>query len=122
MIKTLSLLAGASLLALSTAAAAEEPVVLSEAALDSVTAAGVVEFNTDIFKNVDITKTVFLEVDKDVDAVVFIDGRLATAEASADALGEDALAETDTFAQVDDTGAFAFSESLAATDDNGGTP
>ena len=28
----------------------------------------------------------------------------------------------DTFAQVDDTGAFAFSESLAATDDNrGGT-
>ena len=120
MTKILSLLAGASLLALSAAAGAEEPMVLSEAALDSVTAGGVVEFNTDILKNVSITKTVFLDVDKNVDAAVFIDGRLATAEASADALGEDALAETDTFAQVDETGAFAFSESLAATDDNGG--
>ncbi|NIA72352.1 hypothetical protein HBA54_27565 [Pelagibius litoralis] len=76
---------------------------------------GQVNFNTDIDKDVDITKTVFLDVFKTVDADVDIDGRLATAEASADALGENALAETDTFAQVDDTGAFAFSESLAAT-------
>ncbi|HIC79356.1 MAG TPA: hypothetical protein EYH07_16090 [Kiloniellaceae bacterium] len=120
MTKTLSLLAGASLLALSGVASADEPVVLGEAALDSVTAAGTVNFNTNIVKNVEIFKTVNLDVEKDVDAFVFIDGRLATAEASADALGFDALAETDTFAQVDETGAFAFSESLAATDDNGG--
>ena len=122
MSKMLSLLAGASLLALSSVASADEPVVLSDAVLDSVTAAGVVDFNTNVIKNVDIFKVVTLDVDKDVDADVDIDGRLATAEASADALGFDALAETDTFAQVDSTGAFAFSESLAATDDvfNGG--
>ena len=118
MSRMLSLLAGASLLALSSVASADEPVVLSDAVLDSVTAAGAVNFNTNIFKTVEINKFVNLEVDKDVDAFVNVDGRLATAEASADALGFDALAETDTFAQVDETGAFAFSESLAATDNN----
>ena len=120
MSKMLSLLAGASLLALSSVASADEPVVLSDAVLDGVTAAGFVDFNTNVIKNVEIFKTVTLDVDKDVDAFVDIDGRLATAEASADALGFDALAETDTFAQVDETGAFAFSESLAATDDFAG--
>ena len=117
--RTLSLFAGASLLAFAGVAIADEPVVLSESTLDTVTAGGTVDFDTNIVKNVNINKTVFLEVDKDVDAFVNIDGRLATAEASADALGFDALAETDTFAQVDSTGAFAFSESLAATDDGG---
>ena len=123
MSKMLSLLASASLLALSSVASADEPAVLSDAALDGVTAAGMVDFNTSVIKFVDIDKTVDLTVDKDVEAFVDIDGRLATAEASADALGFDALAETDTFAQVDDTGAFAFSESLAAVDNifNGGT-
>ncbi|WP_420347704.1 hypothetical protein [Pelagibius sp.] len=115
-----ALLAGASLFALAGTASADEPMVLSETVLDSVTAAGTVEFETLIFKFVDIDKDVELTVFKTVDAEVNIEGRLATAEASADALGEDALAETDTFAQVDDSGAFAFSESLAATDDNGG--
>ena len=118
--RMLTLLAGASLLALSGVASADEPVVLDGTALDSVTAAGAVNFNTNVVKTVEIFKTVNLEVDKDVDAFVDIEGRLATAEASADALGVDALAETDTFAQVDGSGAFAFSESLAATDDNGG--
>ena len=116
MSKMLSLLAGASLLALSSVASADEPVVLSDAVLDGVTAAGVVDFNTNVIKFVDIDKTVDLTVVKNVDADVDIDGRLATAEASADALGFDALAETDTFAQVDEFGAFAFSESLAATE------
>ena len=119
--RTLALLAGAGLLAMAGAANADEPIVLSETALDKVTAAGTVVFNTNILKNVNIEKFVFLDVDKDVDADVNIDGRLATAEASADALGFDALAETDTFAQVDVTGAFAFSESLAATDDFAGS-
>ena len=118
--RILATIAATSLLALSSAATAEEPVVLTDSALDSVTAAGLVEFNTNVFKLVEINKLVNLQVMKDVDADVDIDGRLATAEASADALGEDALAETDTFAQVDDTGAFAFSESLAAVDNGNG--
>ena len=118
--RILPFVAGVSLLALSAVANADEPVVLSEAALDTVTAAGMVDFDTNIFKFVEITKVVTLDVMKDVDADVDIEGRLATAEASADALGQDALAETDTFAQVDDTGAFAFSESLAAVDNGNG--
>ena len=119
--RTLALLAGAGLLAMAGVANADEPFVLSETALDSVTAAGTVEFNTNIFKLVEITKNVDLTVFKEVDADVDIDGRLATAEASADALGFDALAETDTFAQVDEFGAYAFSESLAATDNFAGS-
>lgn len=118
--RTLAFLAGASLLALSGAAGADEPMVLSEAMLDDVTAGGLVEFDTNVFKEVTINKVVQLNVVKTVNADVDIEGRLATAEASADALGFDALAETDTFAQVDETGAFAFSESLAATDNNVG--
>ena len=114
--RTLALLAGAGLLAMAGVANADEPIILSETALDKVTAAGTVEFNTNVIKFVDIDKTVDLTVVKNVDADVDIDGRLATAEASADALGFDALAETDTFAQVDEFGAFAFSESLAATE------
>ena len=118
--RTFALMAGVGLLAMAGVAVADEPVVLSETALDKVTAAGTVEFDTNIFKFVQIEKNVELTVFKVVDADVDVDGRLATAEASADALGFDALAETDTFAQVDETGAFAFSESLAATDDFAG--
>lgn len=117
--RILSLFAGASLLALGGVASADEPVVLNAAALDAVTAGGTVEFDTNVFKNVQINKDVELNVLKNVVADVDIDGRLATAEASADALGFNALAETDTFAQVDSSGAFAFSESLAATDGGG---
>ena len=118
--RTFTLLAGAGLLAMAGVANADEPVILSEASLDKVTAAGLVEFNTNVIKFVQIDKDVELTVFKVVDADIDVDGRLATAEASADALGFDALAETDTFAQVDETGAFAFSESLAATDDFAG--
>ncbi|HIP77035.1 MAG TPA: hypothetical protein EYH07_01020 [Kiloniellaceae bacterium] len=65
---------------------------------------GQVNFNTDIDKNVDITKTVFLDVDKFVDADVDIDGRLATAEASADAIGAAGTGTGDpiTFFLIDD--------------------
>ena len=78
---------------------------------------GTVNFNTNVTKNVDINKTVDLNVFKTVDVLVTIDGKLATAEGSADALGDNVVAETDTFAQVEDGGAFSFSESLAASDD-----
>ena len=121
MTKTLAVLAGAGLLALASVASADEPIVLSETDLDRVTAAGTVEFNTNVMKFIELNKDVELTVLKTVFADVDIEGRLATAEASADALGIDTLAETDTFAQVDETGSFAYSQSLAATDDFAGS-
>jgi hypothetical protein len=96
---------------------AGQPVVLGAADLDSVTAAGNVNFNTQVTKNVNIFKTVNLNVNKFVTSQVNINGFLATAEASADAAnngGNNGLAEVDTFAQVTNSGAFAFAESLAA--------
>lgn len=100
-------------------ALAGEPVVLSHAELDGVTAAGTVDFDTNVFKNVEILKNVALDVDKDVESFVNIEDYLATAEASADAVGfPNVLAETDTFAQVGTEGAFSFSESLAAGSPN----
>ena len=105
------------------AAHAGEPFVLSDASLDSVTAAGNVNFNTNVTKNVDINKNVNLNVNKNVTSNVNLTGVLATAEASADAIGfVNLLAETDTFAQVSTTGAFSFSESLAAGNDPLPTP
>jgi hypothetical protein len=79
---------------------------------------GNVFFNTDVNKDVTITKDVNLLVTKDVLSIVDITGCLATAEGSADAIGagDGNLAETDTFAQCTDAGAFSFSESLAAFD------
>ena len=82
---------------------------------------GNVFFNTQIDKDVDIDKNVNLNVNKDVFSTVDLQGNLATAEASADAIdpngnAEGLLAETDTFAQVTEDGAFSFSEALAAYD------
>ena len=97
------------------AAHAGDPFVLGGAQMDSVTAAGEVFFFTDVDKTVDIAKNVNLNVNKNVFSSVELTGNLATAEASADAIEFDNnLAEVDTFAQVDSTGAFAFAESLAA--------
>jgi len=116
----LSTLTAASLLALAGASQAGEPTVLGSAQLDTVTAAGQVNFETNVLKTVDINKLVNLLVNKDVQSFVNIDDALATAEASADGVGfPNVLAETDTFAQVDSTeaglsAAFSFSESLAA--------
>ncbi|HIC82083.1 MAG TPA: VWA domain-containing protein [Kiloniellaceae bacterium] len=73
-------------------------------------------FRVEVTKNVTITKTVDLTVLKSVNSTVDLTGRLATAEASADAIDpENSLAETDSFAQVDSSGAFSFSEALAAS-------
>ena len=89
--------------------------VLGDAQMDAVTAAGTVTFLTDITKTVTINKTVNLDVTKNVTSTVDLEGSLATAEASADAIDFDnVLAETDTFAQVSELGAFSFSEALAA--------
>ena len=59
---------------------------------------GDIAFN--IEKNVVLNKVVNLEIDKDVDVNVENDDLLATAEADAEAFGEDALAETDAFTYV----------------------
>lgn len=115
---------------ISTAALADEPFVLGAEALDGITAAGNVNFVTDIDKDVDINKDVDLDVDKEVQALTQISGNLATAEASADAVNPDGaadgvtglLAETDVFAQVTPTGAFSFAEALAGLGFEGGSP
>lgn len=91
---------------------------LDAKSMASVTAAGNVNFNTNVFKNVNLNKQVTLNVNKNVNANANVQGNLATAEASADSVGFfNNLAETDTFAQVQPGGAFSFSESLAAGND-----
>jgi hypothetical protein len=89
--------------------------LLSDASMDKVTAAGEVFFNTQVTKVVDIDKTVNVDVLKNVETNVDLDGSLASAEASADSTGFDYnIAETETFAQVTTEGAFSFSDALAA--------
>lgn len=89
--------------------------LLDDASMQRVTAAGEVIFNTDIDKTVDINKVVNYDIVKNVATNVDLDGSLASAEASADAVGFDYnIAETETFAQVTTEGAYSFSDALAA--------
>lgn len=89
--------------------------LLDDTSMQRVTAAGEVIFNTDIDKTVDIIKVVNYDVVKNVATNVDLDGSLASAEASADAVGFDYnIAETETFAQVTTEGAYSFSDALAA--------
>jgi hypothetical protein len=105
------------------AAYADGPFVLDDAAMDQVTAAGNVNFNTNITKNVDILKNVNYNINKNVATNVDLDGSLASAEASADSTGWFYnIAETETFAQVTTEGAFSFSDALAAGNDAPLTP
>jgi hypothetical protein len=128
MYRTLGLaLACATGIALASAAKAGDLLVLDDAALDGVTAAGAVAFDTAITKTVDIDVAIDFLKNAEVNSTVDIDDKLATAEASADAIDyDDVLAETETFAQVSSLGAFAFSQSVAAASvpaaDNGVTP
>ena len=86
-----------------------------EAIETDVQGAGNVKFNTDVFKDVDIKVDVNVDIFKDVDSKTDIKGNLATAEASADALGHDTLSETESFAQViENKLSQSFSSSLAA--------
>ena len=96
------------------AAYADGVIVLDDASMERVTAAGEVIFFTDINKEVLITKVVNYDITKNVATNVDLDGSLASAEASADSTGWDYnLAETETFAQVTTEGAFSFSDALA---------
>ena len=123
--KTLTAIAGASMVALSAAAFADQPVVLSEQALDGVTAAGFFSYDLDIVKVVTVDKNINLNVFKNVGVFVDVNGVLADAEAAADCFGFNCLAETETLAQVDTTAGFnfaeAYSQSIAAWSPGNGT-
>lgn len=77
--------------------------------------AGGTNFNTNVKKNVDIKKKVDFNIKKDVKSKVDIKGNLATAQASADALGNNTLTEIDLFTQTTDKSSESFGESLSAT-------
>ena len=80
-----------------------------------VQGAGGVNFNSYVEKDVDIDVNVDFDIDKDVTVNVDIKGNLATAEASADAFGDNTLAETEAFAQTSYNFSEAFSSATAAT-------
>lgn len=114
--RKLALITGAALLA-SVGAAQAESMVLNEEQLDQVSAGGFVYFTTDVYKDVDIKVNEYIDIYKDVDAHVHIKGNLATAQASADAIGYNTLSETSTFAQaVEGYLSQSYSESIAGTD------
>ena len=79
---------------------------------------GNIEFN--ITKNVNLTKVVNLNINKNVIVDVNNKDLLATAEADAEAFGLHALAEVDAYTLVDRENelAFAYAESTAAIDLN----
>ena len=110
-------------LSLATAAEAGDLLVLDDAGLDGVTAAGFVAFETDVLKTVDLAVTIDFIKTVAVFSVVDVFGLFATAEASADCVFySNCLAETETFAQVAENAAYAFSLSTAAADPFGGLP
>ena len=82
---------------------------------DEIFGGGGVNFDSYVNKDIYLDKSVYLDVYKDVYSYVDVYGNLATSEASADAYGEDTLAETDTFAQSTEYYSEAYSEALAAT-------
>ena len=85
-----------------------------EAVDADVQGASGVNFVTNVKKDVDINKYINVDIDKYVDSHVKISGNLGAAEASANAYGDNTLAETETFAQATDHSSEAFSDSVAA--------
>jgi hypothetical protein len=117
--KVLSLLTGASLLAFVGAASAGEAVTLSDAQLDTVTAAGGVRYNSDIRfdKRIDVRQ--FVDVYGTIDPRSRVYGNIATGDATADASGPNSFTSTFTDAQAQYRwGSSSISQSVAST--NGG--
>ena len=75
---------------------------------------GDIAFN--IVKEVNLNKTINLDIFKEVNVNVDNPDQLATAEADAEAFGSNALAEADVYTFVTESEAFAYSESTAALD------
>lgn len=109
--KMTSLFAGAALLAGVGVANAEER--LSAASMDGVTAAGSSVYFT---KYINTNVTANLDVYKDVKSDVYVDGKLADAEAAAACSAYNCLTETLT---VTNTGSYgdtsSYSQSISAT-------
>jgi hypothetical protein len=114
--KFAALLAGVSFLALAGAANAADLTPLSTSQMDMVSAAGDYSFDTDVDKEVNIDVTKNYDFDAELDSDVTVDGNLATAEASADAYGEDTFTEASSFTQTTDWSSQSFSESTSASD------
>jgi hypothetical protein len=114
--KMTSLFAGIALLAGVGVANAEER--LTAASMDGVTAAGYYSVPTFQFsKDIDTNVQVKLDVWKDVDSKVYIDGKLADGEAYASCSAYSCLTETLTVTNTGYSGATSsYSSSLSATD------
>lgn len=114
--RILSLLAGVSLLALAGAASADEPVTLSDAQMDGVSAGGGVQFGSVVVSDLDIDKAIDVLIVRNVNGTITISGNLASAEASASAFGNNTFVATEAFAQTTEWSSEAFSSAVAATD------
>ncbi|MEM7529454.1 MAG: hypothetical protein AAF416_17595 [Pseudomonadota bacterium] len=102
-------------MALAGTAAAGDLIVLDDAALDGITAAGGVVSNTAITVDVAINKEINIAINKAATVFVDLNGDLADAEAAADASGyEFQLAETFVAAQVSPGLATSYSQAIAA--------
>ena len=88
--------------------------VVSSETGSAVAGGGNIAFN--VFKNVDLNKTVFLDIDKNVDVTVNNPDQLATAEADAEVFSTYGLAEVDAYTIVTPNTAFAYAESTSAID------
>ena len=109
--KMTSFFAGIALLSSVGIANAEER--LTAAAMDGVTAG---YYNVSFTKYVNTNVNAYLDVYKDVDSKVYVDGKLADAEAAASCSAYNCLTETLT---VTNTGSYgpttSYSQSLSAT-------
>lgn len=88
---------------------------LESADSSAIVGSGGTNFNTNIKKNVDIKENIQIWINKDVNSYVNIKGNLATGQASADAFGENTLAETNVFVQSTDYSSESYSSGVAGT-------
>jgi hypothetical protein len=116
--KMTSLVIGAALVIGAGAVSAEEPMRLTAAQMDGVTAgADIFErdaFRFDFAKRIDKAIVVDKFVDKNAYSDVQVRGNLAEAEAFAKTTAPDGLAETETFTFTDGFTTIANSDSLSA--------
>lgn len=118
--KMTSLLAGVALLTGVGVASADEPLRLSEASMDGVTAGTYITPDVSFYKYVNTNVQHYLDVYKDIDSKVHVYGQLADAEAAASCVSYNCLTETLTVTNTGYGGATtSYSESISATSDQG---
>jgi len=114
--KMLGLMAGALLVAGFGAAHAGEPLRLSEAQMDGVTASGGVSFYSTIFKSDDIHIKETVDVYKQLVTVSVVVGNSALAQGTADAYGYNTNAEAFSFTQTTPWSSEAAALSISQSD------